>query len=308
MSNKFEEKNLSYQAAASPLGGSYTDNKLRRLALPPLAGKRFLDLGCNTGVYCRLAMDQGASRVVGVDSDPVVIRKAREGSPHIEYRDTGWDDFPSGTFDIVIFLSAIHYAKDPAAVIANVRSNLATDGLLVLEGGLFDVEGVNTSDILFPSWRKVGDRCRHLTSGYLRNHLLQSFDWKVIGPSEPRGGDLVPRHVIHAVARTARQRAPYYSLDILEYIHAMQYSSQTIVESHPSFNYVRRSASLNELTEDAILTLLDAPADFRAFVDDIAFAVAGYQSIPLRLMPSISKSGLERIRHALVAKGVPILA
>jgi SAM-dependent methyltransferase len=306
--NEQVDKNISYQAATSPLGGSYTDNKLRRLQLPELNGKRFLDLGCNTGHYCKLAQAAGATRIVGVDSDPQVIRKAREESPGIEYRDTGWDDFPPGEFDVVIFLSAIHYAKDPCAVVDNIRRQMSHNGLFVLEGGVFFAGEQRASDTLFPSWRKVGDRCRHLSTGYVRNHLLREFDWSVVGPSEPRGGDLVPRHVIHARPASQKPRPTMYSLDVLEYFEAVRFSSETIVEAQPSFAYVRASGALPTVDEAGVASIVASEANFNALANDIAFAVGGTQRVPLRLLPSVSAPLLDRLRAGLAARGVPLIA
>jgi SAM-dependent methyltransferase len=305
-SNEHTNRNIGYQAAVSPLGGSYTDNKLKRLQLPSLRGKRFLDLGCNTGHYCRLALDAGASRVVGVDSDANVIAKARADSPRIEYRDTGWDDFPPGEFDVVIFLSAIHYAKDPCTVVDNIRRQLAAGGLLVIEGGLIFAGGHRTTDTLLPSWRKVGDRCRHLSAGYVRNHLLRSFAWSVIGPSEPRGGDLVPRHVIHAQPAPEAPRTSNFSLDVLEYFDAVRLSSPTIVEAQRSCNYVRAAGTLSTVDESGVRAVLATEEDFNAFISDIAFAVEGAQPLPLRLAPTLSAPMLDRIRAALAVRGVTL--
>jgi SAM-dependent methyltransferase len=304
--NEHVDKNISYQAAASPLGGSYTDNKLRRLQLPSLQGKRFLDLGCNTGHYCKLAQAGGATRVVGVDSDPQVIRKAREESPSIEYRDTGWDDFPPGEFDVVIFLSAIHYAKDPCSVIDNVRRQMAGDGLLVLEGGVFFAGEQRMTDILLPSWRKVGDRCRHLSAGYIQSHLLRDFTWSIIGPSEPRGGDLVPRHVIHARPGPLTARPAAYTLDVLDYVEALRLSSDTIVDSQPSYAYVRAAGSLTSIDAHAVDALLADENHFNAFANDIAYAVAGARRVPLRVLPSLSAPLLNRLRTALTGRGVAL--
>jgi SAM-dependent methyltransferase len=305
-SHEHTDRNIGYQAAVSPLGGSYTDNKLRRLQLPSLAGKRFLDLGCNTGHYCRLALDAGASRVVGVDSDANVIAKARSESPRIEYRDTGWDDFPPGEFDVVIFLSAIHYAKDPCSVVDNVRLHIAAGGLLLIEGGLIFANQERNTDMLLPSWRKVGDRCRHLSQGYVRNHLLRSFEWSVIGPSEPRGGDLVPRHVIHARPAPEAPRRATFTLDVLEYFEAVRLSSETIVDAQPSCAYVRAAGGLARVDEAGINATLAQEADFNAFVNDIAFAVGGVQRVPLRLSPTVSAPLLGRIDAALAARGVAL--
>ena len=206
MVSESKQENLDYHLAASPLGGSYAENKLRRLALPDLQGKRFLDLGCNSGFFCEQARLLGAAHVVGVDIDKGVIANARKTYPDVEFHDEGWSRLPSGEFDVVIILSAIHYASDPVGVVQAIWDQLATGGLLVIEGGILDPGGQWKTDCLIPGWRQVGDRCRHLSGGYIARHLLASFDWRVVvqasrevatsfhdSSSTPRRGRLRPR-------------------------------------------------------------------------------------------------------------------
>lgn len=304
MSNIDSKTNLDYQAAASPLGGSYTENKFRRLALPDLNGLSFLDLGCNAGHYCDYALRSGARRVVGVDTDRAVIALARQKLPHVEFHDGGWDnDFPTGPFDVVILLSAIHYAVDPVAVIAQVQRELAPGGLLVLEGGLIDPQGTARSDCLVPGWRQVGDRCRHLSYGYLRNHLLTGFDWRVIGDSEPRGGDDVPRFVVHARRSTAQPRWPQHTLDLLEYASGIAMSAATVVDAQPASAYLRRWKG--DVPRDAatLESVLRDPALLPLFVTDLAFALQPSKTLPVELLPTIAPDLNAAVAQALCLQG-----
>ena len=47
-------------------------HQLRPL-LPPLTGKRVLDLGCGYGWHCRYAAQQGAAKVLGLDASRRMI-------------------------------------------------------------------------------------------------------------------------------------------------------------------------------------------------------------------------------------------
>ena len=309
MSNIDQKTNLDYQGAVSPLGGSYTANKFRRLSLPDLSGKAFLDLGCNAGYYCDFASRSGARRVVGVDSDRAVISRAREQLPNIEFHDGGWDnDFPVGPFDVVTLLSAIHYAADPVTVIAKVYRELVPGGLLVLEGGVIDPTGMQNSDVLVPGWRKVGDRCRHLSHGYLRNHLLVNFDWRVVGDSEPRGGDDVARYVIHARKAAPQTRAASHTLDLKEYSAGIALSAETVVDAQPASAYLRNWQGkvtnhvdiLEQTLKDAVL--LDK------FVTDLAFALEPSKGLPIDVLPTMTPDLIARVLAQLAMRGFMVRA
>jgi len=297
--------NLSYQDVPSPLGGSYSENKLRRLGLPDLGGKSFLDLGCNSGFYCAHAKQMGARRVVGVDIDKAVIAEARRNHPQVEFLDQGWTVLPSGAFDVIIFLSAIHYADDPVALVARLYDLLNPGGLLVLEGGILDIASTWTIDCLIPGWRQVGDRCRHLSSGYLRNHLLASFDWKVHGPSEPRGGDEVARHVVHASKASRGARAASHTVDLVDYVRGLSWSARTIVAKQPAYAYV--NALIPGQSDAALVeTLLADSAKCELFLDDLAFALAPSQPRPVQFAASVKPDSLAVARNGLRHRGIAV--
>lgn len=291
--------NLAYQDAPSLEGGSYTANKLQKLNLPSLRGLRFLDLGCNTGFYCDFAQTQGARRAVGVDIDSTVIKQAREAYPAVEFFDTGWDALPDGEFDVIIFLSAIHYARDPIALVNNIKSHLASDGILILEGGLIDVEGKFKTDLLIPGWRSVGDRCRHLSRGFVDEHLLREFKWKIIGSSEPRGGDNVPRHVIHASPARAFEEKDCYQVDLMEYAQGLALSAETIVPGMPSYSYVRQLGPCSNITPEALVSVLSNESHFAAFMDDLLFAIGDRRPMTLTVDSRISDALLGQVANAL---------
>jgi SAM-dependent methyltransferase len=298
--------NLSYQAAASPLGGSYSENKLARLGLPSLQGLSFLDLGCNTGFYCQKAAEQGARRIVGVDLDPEVIRHARKACPQGEFHDGGWETLPDGPFDVVVILSAIHYARDPVDLISKVHDRMAPDGLLVLEGGLVDPQGEAAMDVLVPGWRKVGDRCRHLSGGYLARHALPAFDWRIHGPSEPRGGDDVARYVVHARKRSAKPRAQSHVIDLEAYFAGLSASSATIVEAQPAHAYVSLLPHGQPVPRSQIESMLGDDDLFSRFVIDLAFALEPSQRLPIVLRPTLRPGLMARVADALAKQGLSV--
>jgi len=100
-------------------------------ALPDLAGRAVLVVGCGDGRYPRLLREKGARRVVGVDADQVLIAAAQREEERdpvgISYEVHQLARLPvMGAFDVVLaFL-------DSPAHLGRVSASLVTGGLLVV--------------------------------------------------------------------------------------------------------------------------------------------------------------------------------
>lgn len=93
--------------------GQYTGTIQKALNTLSFSGKSVVDLGCNFGFYSFYAAQKGAARVVGIDSDPDVIRGCRILARHyritnVEFRvaDFIYDDVPD-TYDIALMVDFI---------------------------------------------------------------------------------------------------------------------------------------------------------------------------------------------------------
>jgi len=184
-----------YQSFPDAAGASRTLEKLRGLLLPDLAGRSFLDVGCNEGFFCGFAKSAGASRVVGVDQSALFIERARQRFPGCEFHQQGWDTLPGGPFDIILLASALHYADDQPALLHRLVEHLSPDGVLVLELGI--VSSAKSE------WVKIDrdiDQREFPTMPKLRE-ILRDYAWKWMGRSVQQGGDPVPRHVVHISRR-----------------------------------------------------------------------------------------------------------
>lgn len=278
--NKIYDPNLNYQYYGGVKGGSDSRNKLASIKLPDLRGKRFLDLGCNAGFFCEYAKNSGASYVLGVDNSTKVIELARKRNPDIKFLDEGWENFPEGKFDVVICLSAIHYASNQMQLVKNIHDHLNIGGLFVLEGGLINEKIVEWSDLPVVSFREVGDRVRHLSIGFLRRHLLLEFDWNVIGSSIMQGGDPIPRSVIHAYKNRDVPTENYnnnFRLCPIEYARALAVCASTIQENQPSCSYIKALGSFGTFpSREHISNVLSDPQALSLFADDIVYALKGY--------------------------------
>lgn len=103
---------------------------------PPLGGRSVLDLGCGYGWHCRFCEEQGASRVLGIDSSRKMIQEAgrRSQGRAIDYRVCSVEEyeFPENTWDLVVSNLALHYIEDLDFVFEKVYATLKEGGYLSL--------------------------------------------------------------------------------------------------------------------------------------------------------------------------------
>lgn len=106
-----------------------------RAMLPPLHGRRVLDLGCGYGWFCRWAHEQGAASVSGLDVSERMLHeaRARTTTETISYARADLErvDLPAAQFDLIYSSLAFHYLEDLARVLHAVRRALVASGSLV---------------------------------------------------------------------------------------------------------------------------------------------------------------------------------
>ncbi len=106
-----------------------------RALLPPVAGRRIVDLGCGFGWFCRWATEQGAASVLGLDlSERMLERAVRDtDDERITYRraDIASPELPEGAFDLAYSSLALHYLPQVDDVLVDVRRALVPGGVLV---------------------------------------------------------------------------------------------------------------------------------------------------------------------------------
>lgn len=103
-----------------------------------LPGQRFLDVGCGSGILMIAAAKLGASRVVGIDTDPVAVSVTKDNLeinevPSDQYRlCTGTlDQMDHTEYDLV---AANIIAQTLVAIMADICQRMAPDGRAVLSG------------------------------------------------------------------------------------------------------------------------------------------------------------------------------
>jgi trans-aconitate methyltransferase len=101
--------------------------------LNPVAGERILDLGCGDGALTLKLKNIGCD-VLGVDASPELIQAAQELGLDARLMDGQSLDFQQ-EFDAVFSNAALHWMKDPDAVIHGVWNALKPGGRFVGEFG-----------------------------------------------------------------------------------------------------------------------------------------------------------------------------
>jgi SAM-dependent methyltransferase len=134
--------------------------------LPPLAGKRVVDLGCGFGWASRWMREHGAALVFGVDLSQNMIARAKADTadPAIEYRiaDLETLELSEGAFDLAYSALAFHYVEDFARLVRVISKALAPGGNLV-----FTIEHPIFMAAAHPHWSLDEDgRNTWLVNGY----------------------------------------------------------------------------------------------------------------------------------------------
>lgn len=102
-------------------------------ALEVASGIALLDVGCGSGLLCRLAAARGAE-VAGIDVTPELLAVARERVPAADLREGDMRELPfaAGTFDVVSGVNSFQFAPDPSLAFAEAARVLRTGGKLAV--------------------------------------------------------------------------------------------------------------------------------------------------------------------------------
>jgi len=195
-----------YQSFDDAKGGSKSAEKLAALRLEllpnahsaetPLKGLSVLDLGCNEGFFCGEALRQGATRVVGIDQSKNFLDRARLRFPEARFVRGSWWDLPAAKFDVILFLSAIHYEANQRALLEKLAQHLTPTGVLVLECGVAHSQAKTWQAV-----KRADDIRRYPSFPMLLRELLKPYAGRLMGESVMQGGDPVPRYVFHCPLR-----------------------------------------------------------------------------------------------------------
>ena len=287
----------------------HTRKKFLSLDLPPLNGKRYLDLGCNAGAFCEFALEEGARQVGGVDIDPKLVEIARERLPTVEFFIYRFEEMDLGSreYDIITIASAIHYSQEFLVVAERIFRYLAPDGLLVVEGGLFDPMGNTMLNTPVPNWRLIGDHCRHLSMNFVSEVLFPSSDVRLVGPSLQQDGDNLSRYALHVARNYAECSMAKRSahVDLEGFIRALAISHDTVHKKYSISNHmgpIKRSALLGPGEFDSLLAA--GPEVLDIIVSEVLYCVSDWASEVVLRDCYGSETG-RHIVERLKGKGMP---
>ena len=179
-------------AAREPTVDDALDNLRRRF--PDLAelvrGKRVLDFGCGAGWQAAALAREGAARVVGVDSNPRTLARARAlaarlgiGGDRLGFAETIAPDM-RGAFDVVVSQDAMEHFGDPEGALRQMASALAPGGRLLVTFGppwyapsgshMHFFTRVPWVNLLFPERTVMAVRARFRADGARRYEEVES--------------------------------------------------------------------------------------------------------------------------------------
>jgi len=142
------QKELEEKQKKQSLLPSYFKNWLDKI---PKSDK-VLDLGCGFGFSTKFLLDSGKFQaVVGVDDDPIMIKKAKElyNYEHFYY-DSSYTKltFKDNNFDAIFSYDSLRNQKNIAQTLGEVRRILKNNGTLILIVLLYSV----VKDLHLYSW------------------------------------------------------------------------------------------------------------------------------------------------------------
>jgi SAM-dependent methyltransferase len=98
-------------------------------------GERILDVGCGTGQLTAEAA-RGGAELVGIDSSPEMIARARRNFPELRFEVARAETLPFiGDFDAVFSNAALHWVGDQQGALASIARALNPGGRFVFEMG-----------------------------------------------------------------------------------------------------------------------------------------------------------------------------
>ena len=165
-----------------------------------------LDVGCGSGKLLGYLRRRTGAHIHGFDYSSQAIETAREMFPGADLREgiIGETDYPAGTFDVVISMDSVYFAKDMTAFVSQVKKWLRPRGVFFV--------GYQEGDVM-PRTKDIGTAV--LTEALERSGM--SFE---VTDITAQTYDLLRRKrqaaIKHREAFEAEGRAEWYDLLMLQ--------------------------------------------------------------------------------------------
>lgn len=241
---QFGENWRSYAAMVDDARVAEAVSGLQRLVpADRMAGRRFLDIGCGSGLHMLAALRLGAASVTGFDIDPSSVAASRSLLGRFA-ADLAWtadavsvfdmDPAQTGTFDVVYSWGVLHHTGDMWKAVERAATLVKPDGLLVI--ALYRKTrmcGLWTAEKRFYAHAGVGMQ-RFLRGVYTAAYFLRFLSlarnpWRHIRDYNERGMDW--HHDVHdwMGGYPYESAAPH---EVTEFLAARGYVAE-VVNEHP---------------------------------------------------------------------------
>ncbi len=114
-------------------------HRLVRAHLPPLSGKRLIEIGCGRGGFSVWLARQGPAEVVAIDFSPGAVEKGaafgrQAGLTNLRFEvgDIQAIAHPEASFDVAVSCETVEHVPDPARAVRELARVLKPGGLLLL--------------------------------------------------------------------------------------------------------------------------------------------------------------------------------
>lgn len=124
------QKPSNWSSIQEPMHKSGYDFALNFLSLTP--GTKVLDVGCGSGMFSKMAHDEGAD-VTAVDATNELLAEARKKAPAVNFSQAEMEELPFAdhSFDVVCGFNSFQYASDTKNALNEAKRVLKTGGKLV---------------------------------------------------------------------------------------------------------------------------------------------------------------------------------
>jgi malonyl-CoA O-methyltransferase len=122
----------SYSNESNPIK-NLSDSFVEKF-LPDLTDKIVLDAGCGTGKFCRLAEEKRASKIVGLDLSPAMIKEAQLSCRSTEFICSEISTAPlkESHYDVIICALVLGHIADVHAALENLLRGLKSGGSIII--------------------------------------------------------------------------------------------------------------------------------------------------------------------------------
>lgn len=131
---------IELKSGAVAKGRFPTQNRASLFDHIDFAGKTVLDIGCNSGQYCFMAKDRGASEVTGLDINTERIEQAKtlalnEGYEHTTFHEKGIFELGDleRQYDVVLCIAVITEIQDFIGAVEQLKKVVGSYALIELD-------------------------------------------------------------------------------------------------------------------------------------------------------------------------------